>query len=251
MKPYINEPPKKAGQYSACVAKNMSWSLETLGRVHSCYQEKFAVPRQPGLAPSAYATLELLPPYNLPECVEGLEAFSHLWISFIFHQNLEQGWKPKVRPPRLGGNKKVGVFASRSTFRPNGLGLSVVKLEGIDLTSGVKLHLSGADLIDGTPVVDIKPYIPWVDSQPTALSAWAAEPPEGLAVSFLPKAEQQLANHSHGSHLKQLIIEVLAQNPRPAYQKIDTKRFYGVKLADLDVQFCYLDAKHLEVVAIY
>lgn len=228
----------------------MSWSLETLGRIHSCYQEKFAVPRQPGLAPSAFATLELLPPYNQAALVEGLETFSHLWISFIFHQNLEQGWKPKVRPPRLGGNKKVGVFASRSTFRPNGLGLSVVKLEGIDLTSGVKLYLSGIDLIDGTPVVDIKPYIPWVDSQPTALSAWAAEPPESLVVSFLPKAEQRLASHPQGSHLKQLIIEVLAQNPRPAYQKITTERIYGVKLADLNVQFCYLDTKHLEVVAV-
>jgi len=229
----------------------MSWSLETLGLVHSCYQEKFAVPRQPGLAPSAFATLELLAPYNQPAFVEGLEGFSHLWLSFIFHQNLAKGWKPKVRPPRLGGNKKIGVFASRSTFRPNGLGLSVVKLERIDFTSGVKLHLSGTDLIDGTPVVDIKPYIPWVDSQPEALSAWAPEPPEHLAVSFLPKAEQQLAEHPEGSQLKQLITEVLAQNPRPAYQKTDPVRIYGVKLANLNVRFRYLDAKHLEVVTIY
>ncbi|GLR63630.1 tRNA (N6-threonylcarbamoyladenosine(37)-N6)-methyltransferase TrmO [Marinospirillum insulare] len=228
----------------------MSWSLETLGRIHSCYQEKFAVPRQPGLAPSALATLELLPPYNQAAFVDGLDTFSHLWISFIFHQNLEQGWKPKVRPPRLGGNKKVGVFASRSTFRPNGLGLSVVKLEGIDLNSGVKLYLSGADLIDGTPVVDIKPYIPWVDSQPTATSSWADQPPEQLAVSFSPKAEQQLANQANGRQLKQLIAEVLSQNPRPAYQKIDTQRVYGVKLADLNVEFCYLEAKHLQVIAL-
>jgi len=131
------------------------------------------------------------------------------------------------------------------------LGLSVVKLEGIDLTSGVKLHLSGVDLIDGTPVVDIKPYIPWVDSQPSAVSTWAAEPPEQLTVSFSSKARQQLADHLKGSKLKQLIIEVLAQNPRPAYQKITTERIYGVKLADLNVQFFYLDTKHLEVVAIY
>lgn len=227
-----------------------SWSLETLGIMHSCYQEKFAVPRQPGLAPSAYATLELLPPYNLPECVAGLDGFSHLWISFVFHQNIAQGWKPKVRPPRLGGNKKVGVFASRSTFRPNGLGLSVVKLESIDLTDGVKLHLSGADLIDGTPVVDIKPYIPWIDGKPEAFAAWAAEPPDLLTVRLQNKAQQQLAAHPKGSQLKQLIMEVLAQNPRPAYQKIDTERIYGVKLADLNVQFCYLPDASLEVIAI-
>ena len=229
----------------------MRWSLETLGIMHSCYPEKFAVPRQPGLAPSAYATLELLPPYNLPECVDGLEGFSHLWISFIFHQNLAQGWKPKVRPPRLGGNKKVGVFASRSTFRPNGLGLSVVKLEGIDLNEGVRLHLSGADLIDGTPVVDIKPYIPWVDGKPEALAAWVAAPPELLKVSFQNTAELQLAAHSQGKRLKQLISEVLAQNPRPAYQKTDLARVYGVKLADLNVQFCYLADTSIEVVAIH
>lgn len=229
----------------------MSWSLETLGIMHSCYQEKFAVPRQPGLAPSAYATLELLPPYNLPECVVGLDDFSHLWVSFIFHQNIDQGWNPKVRPPRLGGNKKVGVFASRSTFRPNGLGLSVVKLESIDLSQGVKLHLSGTDLIDGTPIVDIKPYIPWVDGQPEAFAAWAHEPPELLTVRLQDKAVQQLADHPKGSQLKQLIMEVLAQNPRPAYQKIDPKRVYGVKLADLDVRFSYqLDAS-LEVIAVY
>lgn len=228
----------------------VSWSLETLGIMHSCYQEKFAVPRQPGLAPSALATLELLPPYNQAEFVEGLEGFSHLWLSFIFHQNLAQGWKPKVRPPRLGGNKKVGVFASRSTFRPNALGLSVVKLEGIDLNEGVKLHVSGADLIDGTPVVDIKPYIPWVDSQVEASAAWVAAPPELLTVSFKNKAELQLAAHPQGKQLKQLIIEVLAQNPRPAYQKIDTQRIYGVKLADLNVQFCYQLNSSLEVIAI-
>lgn len=228
----------------------MSWSLETLGIMHSCYQEKFAVPRQPGLAPSAYATLELLPPYNLPEFVEGLESFSHLWISFIFHQNLQQGWKAKVRPPRLGGNKKVGVFASRSTFRPNSLGLSVVKLEGIDLTKGVKLQLSGADLIDGTPVVDIKPYIPWVDSQPNAFATWVPAPPELSTVKIQPFAQEQLNQHPQGKRLRQLIIEVLAQNPRPAYQKIDPRRVYGVKLADLNVQFCYLPDASLEVIAI-
>lgn len=228
----------------------MSWSLDSLGIIHSCYQEKFAVPRQPGLAPSARATLELLPPYNQPECVEGLEDFSHLWLTFLFHQNLPQGWKPRVRPPRLGGNQKIGVFASRSTFRPNGLGLSVVKLEGIELQQGVKLHLSGVDLVDGTPIVDIKPYLPWADSLPNATAAWAPEPPPLLSVVFDATAEQQLNRHTEGVWLRQLISEVLAQDPRPAYQKNDPQRVYGVKLAGRDVRFCFPDQQQVKVLAL-
>lgn len=228
----------------------MKWSFDTLGIIHSCYQEKFAVPRQPGLAPAARATLELLPPYNQPECVEGLEGFSHLWLTFLFHQNLEQGWKPRVRPPRLGGNQKIGVFASRSTFRPNGLGLSVVKLESIELQQGVKLHLSGVDLVDGTPIVDIKPYLPWADSLPDATASWAPEPPPLLRVVFDARAEQQLAHHTEGVWLRQLITEVLAQDPRPAYQKNDPQRVYGVKLAGSNVRFCFPDQQQVKVLAL-
>lgn len=228
----------------------MKWSLDSLGIIHSCYQEKFAVPRQPGLAPAARATLELLPPYNQPECVEGLEGFSHLWLTFLFHQNLEQGWKPRVRPPRLGGNQKIGVFASRSTFRPNSLGLSVVKLESIELQQGVKLHLSGVDLVDGTPIVDIKPYLPWADSLPDATASWAPEPPPLLSVVFDATAEQQLAHHTEGVWLRQLITEVLAQDPRPAYQKNDPQRVYGVKLAGCNVRFCFPDQQQVKVLAL-
>lgn len=217
----------------------MTFNLATIGRVHSCYQEKFAVPRQPGLAPSAFATLELLPPYNQPEAVEGLEAYSHLWLTFVFHEHLGQGWKPRVRPPRLGGNQKIGVFATRSTFRPNGLGLSVVKLEGVDTHQGVRLHLSGIDLIDGTPVVDIKPYLPWADSLPEAQAAWAPEPPQPLPVTFSALALQQLAAAPNGQALQQLIQEVLAQDPRPAYQRAASDRVYGVRLAGFNVKFTY------------
>ncbi|MBE0506486.1 MAG: tRNA (N6-threonylcarbamoyladenosine(37)-N6)-methyltransferase TrmO [Marinospirillum sp.] len=228
----------------------MNWSLDSLGIIHSCYQEKFAVPRQPGLAPSARATLELLPPYNQPECVEGLEDFSHLWLTFLFHQNLEQGWKPRVRPPRLGGNQKIGVFASRSTFRPNGLGLSVVKLESIELQQGVKLHLSGVDLVDGTPIVDIKPYLPWADSLPDATASWAPEPPPLLRVVFDARVEQQLAHHTEGVWLRQLITEVLAQDPRPAYQKNDPQRIYGVMLAGANVKFAFHQQNEQEVIVV-
>lgn len=239
MTPCASMPNGKAGRSSASGADTLAWSLETLGIIHSCYQEKFAVPRQPGLAPSAFATLELLPPYNQPEAVAGLEAFSHLWLTFLFHQNLEQGWKPRVRPPRLGGNRKIGVFASRSTFRPNGLGLSVVRLENIDTTSGVKLVLSGIDLVDGTPVVDIKPYLPWADSLPDAQADWAPEPPSQLPVHFSSEAQAQLQAHPQGKRLQQLLVEVLAQDPRPAYQAIDPERIYGVRLADRNVKFRY------------
>ncbi|SFC39686.1 tRNA-Thr(GGU) m(6)t(6)A37 methyltransferase TsaA [Marinospirillum celere] len=228
----------------------MTFQLDNLGLIHSCYQEKFAVPRQPGLAPSAWATLELLPPYNQPETVEGLEAFSHLWLTFVFHENLEKGWKPRVRPPRLGGNLKQGVFATRSTFRPNGLGLSVVKLEGIDLSEGVKLKLSGIDLVDGTPVVDIKPYLPWADSLPLAEAAWAPEPPQLLPVTFSLEADQQLNDHPEGTQLKQLISEVLAQDPRPAYQRATADRIYGVQLAGFNVKFIYRQEKEQEVIEV-
>ena len=145
------------------------YSLDVIGVIHSCYREKFGIPRQPGLVSEQTATLELLPPQNRPEAVKRLEGFSHIWVSFIFHSVPLGKWPPTVRPPRLGGNERVGVFASRSTHRPNPLGLSVVKLARIEVSeAGVKLHLIGADLLDGTPVVDIKPYIPGYDSAENA-----------------------------------------------------------------------------------
>lgn len=225
-----------------------AWQMHTLGLVHSSYPEKFAVPRQPGLVPSAKAFIELLPPYNQPEVVAGLESCSHIWVSFVFHLHYQKGWKPKVRPPRLGGNKKIGVLASRAPFRPNPLGLSVVRLEKIDLSAGVRLHISGADFVNLTPVLDIKPYIPWVDSQPDAVTGWIEEPPPTVAVSFAAAALAQLAGHPQGTQLQQLIQEVLAQNPRPAYQQVDSARIYGVRLADVNVQFVYNSAASIQIV---
>jgi len=143
----------------------MNIEVTPIGFVQSCFKEKFATPRQPGLADAAKGVIELIPPFNLPESVEGLEDCSHIWLQFVFHECMNQGWKPKVRPPRLGGNKKMGVFATRATHRPNALGLSVVKLDGIECTDDqVRLHISGLDLIDGTPILDIKPYIPYSDA---------------------------------------------------------------------------------------
>lgn len=217
-----------------------TFHFEPIGIVHSPYREKFGIPRQPGLV-DVGATLELLPPYNRPEAVKGLDAFSHIWISFVFHAVKQEKWRPTVRPPRLGGNSRVGVFASRSTHRPNPLGLSVVALEGIDISDGgVTIRLSGADLLDGTPVLDIKPYIPYVDSIPDARAGFAPEPPARLEVDFKPEAERACLDMARRyPALEGLIRQVLAQDPRPAYRaEGDDDREYGVALYDLNVRFC-------------
>ncbi|CAM3931331.1 tRNA (N6-threonylcarbamoyladenosine(37)-N6)-methyltransferase TrmO [Vreelandella rituensis] len=229
------------------------FSLTSIGVIESDYPDKFGIPRQPGLAPAARATLVLTPPHNDALAVRGLEAFSHLWLSFIFHQSPER-WTPLVRPPRLGGNAKVGVFASRSTHRPNRLGLSLVELTRVDTTQGVRLELAGCDLVSGTPVVDIKPYLPWAEAHPEARSGFAPQPPEACPVSFSPSAVCDLAQHPEGESLTLLISQVLAQDPRPAYRKNSTAdRLHGVRLRDVDVRFRAVinnDATTLEVVAI-
>ena len=215
-------------------------NIEPIGIIHSCFKEKFGIPRQPGLVDAAEATLQLLPPYNRTEAVRGLEGFTHVWLIFGFHATAEQGWRPTVRPPRLGGNARVGVFASRSTFRPNPLGLSVVRLTGIDCSGGVVLKLAGVDLLDQTPIFDIKPYLPYADALPNAEGGFAPENPESaVIVSFSATAERQLASlATERPRLRQLICELLAYDPRPAYRgDNDASRDYGVKLHDLDVRW--------------
>lgn len=214
-------------------------SFDVIGVIHSCYSEKFGIPRQPGLVSAQTATLELLPPYNRAEAVKGLEGFSHIWVSFIFHGVRAGKWSPMVRPPRLGGNQRVGVFASRSTHRPNPLGLSVVELSRVESSDkGVSLHLIGADLLDGTPVVDIKPYIPYVDSIPHARAGFADGAPEPrLTVTFSEQAEQRLCQESDAlPHLRHVISESLAYDPRPAYKQ-DSDSRGGVRLYQFDVRF--------------
>ncbi len=212
------------------------YALQPIGLIQSDFPDKFGVPRQPGLAPSARAILTLIAPYNDPLAVRGLETFSHLWLSFLFHHTPER-WTPLVRPPRLGGNAKVGVFASRSPNRPNRLGLSLVELSAIETHGGVRLHLSGCDLVSGTPILDIKPYLPWLESRPEARAGLAPTAPPCLAVSFSPCAEAVLAIREDAASLRQLIREVLAQDPRPAYRQGAETRVYGVRLRDVDVRF--------------
>ncbi|CCK76868.1 conserved hypothetical protein [Oleispira antarctica RB-8] len=217
-----------------------SYSLKPIGVVHSCFKEKFAIPRQPALAPAAKGEVEFYPPYNDPMAIEGLEDVSHLWLSFIFHQAMpkDDEVRLRVRPPRLGGNKKIGVFATRATHRPNPLGLSVVKLDGV---KNGRLQISGIDLLDGTPIVDIKPYVPYADALPHAINAIASDRPVLSLIEFEPDVLIAVAEHEKRLEqpVKELIEQMLAQDPKPAYQKPDPERIYGVKIWDLDVKWRY------------
>ena len=215
--------------------------FEQIGVIRSPYKEKFAVPRQPGLVKSCSGELHLLPPYNQADAVRGLEAFSHLWVLFVFHQTMEGGWRPTVRPPRLGGNARMGVFATRSTFRPNPIGMSLVELKGVRCHKDqVILQLGSLDLVDGTPVVDIKPYLPFAEALPDASASYAQQAPQAeMTVSFTPETQAQLfALEKRYPHLKAFICEVLAQDPRPAYRKEEEAgKTYAVWLLDFNVRW--------------
>ncbi|QCF26546.1 tRNA (N6-threonylcarbamoyladenosine(37)-N6)-methyltransferase TrmO [Hydrocarboniclastica marina] len=234
--------------------------IEVIGRLHSCFPDKFGVPRQPGLSRAAQGEIEILPPYNRPEAFRGLEEISHIWVTFLFHENLSKPWQPTIRPPRLGGNKRVGVFASRSSFRPNGLGLSLLKLTQIDTTNGVRLRVSGVDMIDSTPIVDIKPYLPYADAAPNASAGWAEQPPERrLEVKFSSQARQalhHLSGTSTGSPgryplLEDLVEEVLSGDPRPTYRRSKADdRTYATRLYDLEVRWHVIDDTAAWVVSI-
>ncbi len=210
----------------------MLYPLEPIATIHSPYREKFATPRQPGLVPSVTATIKFLPGFATPEAVRGLEGFSYLWLIFIFHHNWQKGWKPTVRPPRLGGNQRVGIYASRSPFRPNPIGLSAVKLLAVNNDRGdISLEIQGADLIDGTPILDIKPYITYGDSLPEATSGFAAAAPgTPLQITFSDRARQQLDSYRPESpNLETMLTETLALDPRPAYrQDRNDDQKYGV-----------------------
>lgn len=212
-----------------------SYTIQPIGYLQSPYRQKFGVPRQPGLV-DCEARLVLDKQFS-GDSVRGLEAYSHLWLSFLFHQTVEQGWQPLVRPPRAGGNQKLGVFATRSSFRPNGLGLSVVELKGIELGKQVSLILSGVDLVDGTPIIDIKPYIPYADSQPQARADFAPAAPAMLAVHWRDAALQQAQQLQVADTERRVIEQVLAQDPRPAYHATDPNKRYGVWLYQWDIAF--------------
>ncbi|HEY2451061.1 MAG TPA: tRNA (N6-threonylcarbamoyladenosine(37)-N6)-methyltransferase TrmO [Scandinavium sp.] len=221
------------------------FSFEQIGVIRSPYKEKFAVPRQPGLVQHGNGELHLLPPYNQPDAVRGLEAFSHLWVLFVFHQTMEGGWRPTVRPPRLGGNARMGVFATRSTFRPNPIGMSLVELKDIRCHKDqVILQLGSLDLVDGTPVVDIKPYLPFAEALPDAQASYAQQAPvASVSVRFTAELENQFPLlEKRYPHLRAFISDVLAQDPRPAYRKgEETGKTYAVWLHDFNVRWRVTD----------
>jgi len=211
----------------------MIYPLEPIAHIHTPFKEKFVTPRQPGLAPSVLGCIEFLPGFATPEAVRELDGFSHLWLIFLFHHNWQQGWKATVRPPRLGGNQRVGVYASRSPFRPNPIGLSAVKLISINNTKGkVTLEVEGADLIDATPILDIKPYLSYGDSIPEASGGFATKAPTAsLEIEFSNNAQKQLSKFQLQTPLLETMLrETLSLDPRPAYRryKDETMREYGV-----------------------
>ena len=202
--------------------------------IRSDLKEKFGIPRQSGLVPSLRADVVFTPPYRVPEAVRGLEDFSHIWLIWEFSQARREGWSPTVRPPRLGGNRRLGVFATRAPFRPNALDLSAVRLEAVepDTPRGPVLHVSGADLLDGTPIYDIKPYIPYADAIPEASGGFTDRVDRLLlAVDCPPDLLERVPPEK-----REALLAVLAQDPRPSYQE-DPDRVYGMAFAGLQVRF--------------
>ena len=215
-------------------------TFNPIGVIHSPWKEKFAVPRQPGLVSEAWGELALYPDYS-HHTIRGLEGFSFIWIIFVFHQTMDKGWHSLVRPPRLGGNEKVGIFASRSTYRPNPIGMSLVELIGIKICQQqVRLQLASLDLVEGTPVLDIKPYLPYAEAKPEAKAGYAQSSPSAdMPVIFTQQAQQQLHQvESQYPRLRKLIVQVLAQDPRPAYRRNEEdSRHYAVLLSDFNIRW--------------
>lgn len=212
--------------------------MELIARIRSDFPTKFGVPRQAGLVEGLRAAVVFEPPYRVPEALRGIEGFSHLWLIWEFSQNRREGWSPTVRPPRLGGNERMGVFATRSPFRPNPIGLSCVRLEQVewDAPDGPVLVVSGADLVDGTPIFDIKPYIPYADCHPEAAGGFAEAAPEGrIMVSIPPDLMERVPPDR-----REALAGVLAQDPRPPYQD-DPRRAYGFGFAGMEVRFTVAD----------
>ncbi|WP_180068988.1 tRNA (N6-threonylcarbamoyladenosine(37)-N6)-methyltransferase TrmO [Acinetobacter sp. YH16038] len=218
-------------------------TLPIIGYMHSPYKEKFGIPRQPNLV-QVESYIEMTGSYNDLLAFEGIEEFSHLWLVWQFHDNKNQQsqqFRPQVRPPRLGGNQKIGVFATRSMYRPAPIGLSVVKLKEVrKVGKSIRVYVNGSDLLDGTPIVDIKPYIQYSDAVIEAQSGYAQDEPQRKSVIWTEEAEQQKQQFMNKGKVSPQILqeleEVLSLDPRPAYQD-DQERVYGMKFADLDVRF--------------
>ncbi len=212
----------------------MTTELKIIAHIKTDFSSKFGIPRQSGLVDELEATIIFEPEFQNPDALRGIEEYSHLWLLWQFSECADKEWTPTVRPPRLGGNKRMGVFATRSPFRPNPIGLSCVKLLGVEKTEkhGCVLRVAGADLLDGTPIFDIKPYLPYVDSHPEASNGFALDEKEGrLTVEFSENLLNLIPTEKQAA-----LTAVLAQDPRPGYQDIPD-RIYGIEFAGFDVRF--------------
>ncbi|KTF08979.1 tRNA (N6-threonylcarbamoyladenosine(37)-N6)-methyltransferase TrmO [Pseudoalteromonas sp. 10-33] len=216
------------------------YSISAVGHIQSPYKQKFAIPRQPRLVPEAKAKLIFAPDFNREEFVRGIDEFTHIWLLFRFHETADKGYSAMVRPPRLGGNERKGVFATRATFRPNAIGMSAVKLEGIEYKNGqLSLLLAGIDLLDGTPIIDIKPYLPYSDAMLDASAGFADTRPETqMSVEFTPEVTLFIEQQTQYPDLLNFISNVLKQDPRPAYKKQkDGEQSYGMTLYDYNIRW--------------
>ena len=220
------------------MTENSILTMEIIARIHTDLPEKFGVPRQSGLVPGLRGTVVFEPAFRDPDALRGIEGFSHLWLLFQFDRAVRKGWSPTVRPPRLGGNQRMGVFATRSPFRPNAMGLSSVRLEGVrqDPNLGPVLDVSGADLVDGTPILDIKPYLPYTDCHPDATGGFTDDlEMRPLTVQASPALLKSLTPTQQEG-----LLGVLACDPRPRYQE-DPERVYGLSFAGRNVKFTVKD----------
>ena len=217
--------------------------MKTIAHIYNDYETKFGIPRQSGLVTAAVSRIVFAPEYRNPDALRGLEDYSHLWLIWEFSEARRDSWSPTVRPPRLGGNTRMGVFATRSPFRPNPVGLSCVKIERIEpqTKDGPVIFVSGADLMNGTPIYDIKPYLPYADCRPEASGGFAeAVRRKRLAVDCPPELLAQIPEPHRAA-----VLEILAQDPRPSYQH-DPERIYGMAYAGMDVRFS-VDGERLTV----
>ena len=214
--------------------------MKIIAKIRTEFPTKFGIPRQSGIIDTLKGSIVFEPEYRKPEAVRGLEGFSHLWLLWEFSEAVRDTWSPTVRPPRLGGNTRMGVFATRSPFRPNPIGLSCVRLERIEMDPklGPVLHVMGADLMDGTPIYDIKPYIAYTDSHPEAVSGFATKPAEYLLeVEFPEELLQKVPEKQRNT-----LIAVLEHDPRPQYQD-DPERVYGMAFGDMEIKFKVADKR--------
>ena len=225
-------------------------TFKVVARIKSDFHDKFGIPRQSGLLKNLRSTIVFEPEFRNVDALRGLEGFSHLWLLWIFSENVRDTWKPTVRPPRLGGNTRLGVFATRSSFRPNPIAMSCVKIEKINLAGegAPTIEVSGADLMDGTPIVDVKPYLPYADSMPEATGGFAeAVRFKKLEVDCDVEAQAAL-DEQFPENKKAALVELLSEDPRPAYQR-SADRIYGVRFAGFEIKF-QVQGDHLTVVAI-